>query len=226
MKKADKFRQVVLKQVGKKYIFGHEVRLNDPNPRAFDCSELVQWAFYQVGYKVVDGSFNQYAKCTKLSRPSRVGDLFFLKNSRGRIHHVGIYLGGDTVVEAKGRLWGVVRTTVSKANKRGAIWGRYKGVDLGDSVLSGKPTSPKPAKAKPKVKIPKYLVEGMPRNLGVSNAQTRLKNKGFYKGRIDGDFGPATRRAVIEFQKKVFPETPKQWDGIIGPITMKKLGMI
>ncbi|MBR2924643.1 MAG: peptidoglycan-binding protein [Clostridia bacterium] len=37
----------------------------------------------------------------------------------------------------------------------------------------------------------------------VRKMQTVLRQKGFYKGRVDGKFGPATRKAVIAFQKSV-----------------------
>lgn len=37
----------------------------------------------------------------------------------------------------------------------------------------------------------------------VRKMQTALRQKGFYKGRVDGKFGPATKKAVIAFQKSV-----------------------
>ena len=37
----------------------------------------------------------------------------------------------------------------------------------------------------------------------VRKMQTALRQKGFYKGRVDGKFGPATKQAVIAFQKSV-----------------------
>lgn len=33
---------------------------------------------------------------------------------------------------------------------------------------------------------------------------------------VDGDFGPATKAAVIALQKKLFPSEPNEWDGIVG----------
>ena len=33
---------------------------------------------------------------------------------------------------------------------------------------------------------------------------------------VDGDFGPATKTAVIALQKKLFPSEPNEWDGIVG----------
>ena len=36
---------------------------------------------------------------------------------------------------------------------------------------------------------------------------------------IDGDFGPITRAGVIDLQKKLFPNTSSEWDGIVGKNT-------
>ena len=56
---AESFVQKALAQRGDRYIFGTETNLNDPNPKAFDCSELVQWAAHQAGVSVPDGTMNQ-----------------------------------------------------------------------------------------------------------------------------------------------------------------------
>lgn len=39
----------------------------------------------------------------------------------------------------------------------------------------------------------------------------------------DGSYGNLTRQKVIEFQKMVFPNQPKEWDGIVGSRTWKAL---
>jgi len=51
--------------------------------------------------------------------------------------------------------------------------------------------------------------------------QQRLKDLGFYRMRIDGDFGPGTEKSVIEFQLKAELNA----DGVIGPVTWKALGL-
>ena len=33
---------------------------------------------------------------------------------------------------------------------------------------------------------------------------------------VDGAFGDATKAGVIALQKELFPNTPKEWDGIVG----------
>lgn len=50
--------------------------------------------------------------------------------------------------------------------------------------------------------------------------QSKLSNWGYYKGGIDGVFGPDTARAVREFQQKNGLVT----DGIVGPATWAALG--
>ncbi len=55
----------------------------------------------------------------------------------------------------------------------------------------------------------------------VKTLQQKLKNWGYYKGKVDGIFGSQTKSAVIYFQKKN-GLTP---DGIVGAKTLKALGM-
>lgn len=40
---------------------------------------------------------------------------------------------------------------------------------------------------------------------------------------VDGDFKRKTEKALIEFQKKAFPNDPSEWDGICGAKTRAKL---
>ena len=47
--------------------------------------------------------------------------------------------------------------------------------------------------------------------------QTKLSEKGYAVGSIDGDFGPTTEKCVKQFQTDVF------CDGLVGPLTIDKL---
>lgn len=38
---------------------------------------------------------------------------------------------------------------------------------------------------------------------------------------VDGDFGPKTETATVDFQKAVFPNDKREWDGIVGDKTWK-----
>jgi N-acetylmuramoyl-L-alanine amidase len=55
----------------------------------------------------------------------------------------------------------------------------------------------------------------------VKEVQRRLKDWGYYKGSVDGIFGPSTKKAVLSFQKK----NGLKADGVVGKATYKALGM-
>ncbi|HYF34346.1 MAG TPA: NlpC/P60 family protein [Prosthecobacter sp.] len=130
------------KLVGKPYVFGAEVSLKNPDPdhiKAIDCSELVEWLFAQINISMPDGSYNQAKMCRPLkfdqgigSDVLLIGDLGFKWNpDTEAIHHVGIFIGEGTVLEAKGKKWGVVQTPFADYTKSDhfAYWGRLKTVE-------------------------------------------------------------------------------------------------
>ncbi|SOB83060.1 C40 family peptidase [Streptomyces sp. 1331.2] len=86
-----------LAQLGKPYVWGGD------GPSGYDCSGLVQQAYRRAGISLPRVADDQYAATTPISAGQlRRGDLVFWSDS-GRasgIHHVGIYLGGNTFVEA------------------------------------------------------------------------------------------------------------------------------
>ena len=55
----------------------------------------------------------------------------------------------------------------------------------------------------------------------VRQVQQKLKRWGYYSGSVDGTFGPATKKAVIAFQKK----NGLRADGVVGADTYRALGM-
>lgn len=55
----------------------------------------------------------------------------------------------------------------------------------------------------------------------VKAIQEKLKERGIYKGSVDGIFGEATKTAVKKFQK----QQGLTQDGIAGPATLKRLGI-
>lgn len=121
MKTAKEFRADAISQIGKPYILGAEASATNNNPKAFDCSELVEWLFNRNGTPIGDLAASQYDKTVKATGDPRVGDLVFLKNNSARwngIGHVAVVTGklsnGDwEIVEARGRNYGVVKTTLS-----------------------------------------------------------------------------------------------------------------
>jgi len=66
-----------------------------------------------------------------------------------------------------------------------------------------------------------FLKEGSS-GRAVAKLQAKLKQVGFNPGRVDGDFGPATKAALIGFQKSAGLLA----DGIAGPRTLGALGLV
>lgn len=50
--------------------------------------------------------------------------------------------------------------------------------------------------------------------LSVRTRQTYLKELGFYKGKVDGIWGPLSEAATLALQKRYFPK--REWDGKYG----------
>jgi cell wall-associated NlpC family hydrolase len=57
---AQQFLQTALAEKGKPYVYGATANTNDPDPKAFDCSELTKWAAARVGVTIPDGATAQY----------------------------------------------------------------------------------------------------------------------------------------------------------------------
>lgn len=102
-------------QVGKGYRVGAE------GPDIFDCSGLVWYCYRQAGVKFSrSSSAYYYAHYVDHIGPSELwpGDLVFKQNTwRSGVSHVGIYVGGGQVIEARGSKWGVVKTSLSSWTK-------------------------------------------------------------------------------------------------------------
>ena len=63
----------------------------------------------------------------------------------------------------------------------------------------------------------------------IAKIQQKLIDAGAMKPIQDtnyGHYGPKTKAAVIQFQKKQFPNNDKEWDGIVGEKTMSALNKI
>lgn len=105
-----KGRELLLKQVGKPYIFGYEVKLDDPDPKAFDCSELVEWFYAQMGFIVPDGTWHQYTQSSPIAEPEPFDINLLLKNGKTPFHVV-MKFDDERIVHARGKDYGVVLDT-------------------------------------------------------------------------------------------------------------------
>jgi cell wall-associated NlpC family hydrolase len=79
--------------------------IDDRNTVGFDCSGLMEYAFYQgAGLRISSTSSQQYAEGYKVALANRkAGDMLFWSDatkSPSAIHHVALYLGNDQIVEA------------------------------------------------------------------------------------------------------------------------------
>ena len=211
-KQAAATREMTVKY-GKRWI-GHYVA---------DCSGLFSWAFKQLGGYMYHGSNTMYKSyCTdkgKLSGGKRTdgqtlkpGSAVFTgtENDHG---HVGLFIGGDTVIEAKGTQAGVIKSKVT--DKKWTFWGELKGVDYGSSSSVPTPVPSESSESSNDDGFP-TLKRGS-KGKYVQLAQMKLVNKGYDIGScgVDGDFGKATEAAVKQFQR----DWGLTQDGIVGAKT-------
>lgn len=195
------------REYGKKWI-GHYVA---------DCSGLFSWAFKQLGGQMYHGSNTMYLKwCAdkgQLENGKRTdgktlkpGTAVFVWNGK-TYSHVGLYIGGDTVIEAQGTKAGVVVSKVSATKWK--FWGELTGVDYSGDVQPVNPDTSKP------------MLKRGSKGVYVNLLQTQLVNRGYDIGKtgVDGDFGKCTEAAVKAFQE----DCGLKVDGVVGADTWKAL---
>lgn len=121
-----------------------------------DCSGLLRWALRQLGETIVHQARYQYTDyCNAKGKlingarddglPILPGTAVFLQAPETKIHHVGVYVGNDTVIEAKGAKYGVVTSHLDHWDH----WGELKMVDYtdADSLEGGEIKMPEVQKA-------------------------------------------------------------------------------
>ena len=195
--------------------------------RVADCSGLFSWAFKQLGGYMYHGSNTMYKSyCTAkgtFSKGKRTdgkklkpGTALFTGNENDR-GHVGLYIGGDDVIEASGTKVGVIKSSAS--NKKWTFWGELKGVDYGKTEEAAKPVEDN--QGFPDHSVWHATVRKGSKGIDVTDLQTYLYKLGYDIGPdgIDGDFGRNTEKAVREFQRDHLLTV----DGVCGPMTWDAL---
>lgn len=87
-----------LNETGKTYVYGATPAATDPDPRAFDCSSLVQWAATRAGIpNVPRTSEQQIAACDLISVPTAINTRGALLHQPG---HIAVSLGNGRTIEA------------------------------------------------------------------------------------------------------------------------------
>lgn len=194
-------------QAGDPYVFGAEASPNNPNPRRFDCSELVEWACGRLGVspRMPDGSKAQKAHCQSHKTLITVdqgihtaGALLFRMS--GNPTHVAISRGNGQTIEARGRAYGV--GTFSAYGRRWTHAGRIPG------VLYGQPApvvqhATKQQMAYTALKYVKELPNLDPGNVSLHTIwlQRALNIATGTTLKDDGYYGDRTVLAVIAFQR-------------------------
>ncbi len=114
------FVDSALAQSGDPYVFGASARSDDPNPKSFDCSELVRWSAHRAGVDLPRRAFDQYMQLEHQGATLSVEEalhtpgalLFSFKTAppavgRSDEEHVAISLGDGRTIEARGGSYGV-----------------------------------------------------------------------------------------------------------------------
>ena len=164
-----------------------------------------------------------YKKCSRkggiTTMPDIPGACVFMAN----MGHVGVYIGNGEVVEAMGHAYGVVKTKL--AGRGWAYWGMPEWIDY---------WAEEPSQSAALTDVPRkedftlgfrILREGCVGN-DVRALQLMLKVRGYQCGNYgangdgaDGEFGAATKKQLISYQRVNGLEP----DGEAGPDTMRAL---
>lgn len=188
--------------------------------QVWDCSGLFRWAYRQLGTDCAHGSnsiFKRYCKATGRLRSGKKyttnevllpGTAVFT-GVEGDHGHIGLYIGGGEVIEAKGTQYGVVKSKVTES--KWTFWGELTAVDYGSE--GGGETVPEEPKKK-------TLRKG-DKGEDVKELQKELINLGYPlpKYGADGDFGKETETAVKAFQT----DNGLKADGVVGEKTYAAL---
>ena len=116
------YAQLADAQVGKPYVLGAN------GPERFDCSSLVIWLNNKSGaFRMSDDTAaGMYNRSRAVKSSPKAGDMVFLRNNPARSNGIGhmavltqkLADGDWRIIEARGRAYGVVRSTLSYWKQR------------------------------------------------------------------------------------------------------------
>jgi cell wall-associated NlpC family hydrolase len=196
--------------MGVKYVYG-----GTSTTKGMDCSAFTQYIMKQNGVSLPRTAAEQAKSGTYVDKKNlQAGDLVFFNTIDGNgknVDHVGLYIGNGKMIHASSGQGKVVEVNMNTDywNKRyttarrfGTNAGSGGGVSSGGSVSTGGGS-----------------VGRNSSSLSTKQLQTYLKKLGYYKGSVDGKYGPMTTAAVKSFQKDMKIKV----DGNFGPQSFEYL---
>lgn len=176
------------------------------NIAAYDCSGLIVRFLLDNGLIKSDTTAaGLYRLCKGIQRQDlKIGDFVFRSGNAG-VYHVGVYVGQNEVIHARGRDHGVVKETLdANGNTYWNKYGRFE--QLND-------------KQKESIDMELSILKNGSKSNEVKAVQILLNGFGFDCGKVDGSFGVKTETAVKAFQSKAKLTV----DGIVGQQTWSLL---
>jgi cell wall-associated NlpC family hydrolase len=204
-----------LHEVGEDYVWGAEGTGGVAGNDDYDCSGFFWAMLNNVGVKLPRLTADGYRRRgERIKKPTRVGvDYAVFRRADGHATHIICYIGKGETVEAKGRAYGVIKSTVEGCNKRGAAWYRLPDLSLGSLTEANPAPIPR--------KYPGHIIGKWHKHHDeVRWIQKRLNARG-HKVTVDGIFGRQTYAAVKAFRKTQFRRRPQ--GGNVGPKTWAAL---
>ena len=173
-----------------------------PPRKVVDCSGMIVLAMRtedsDYGDRTANTFKNQFTQSGRIGTLPDIPGVAVWKNG-----HIGIYIGNNLVVEARGYAYGVVVSKVS-ANSW-TYWGKLKDVEYGGGASAGTPETPEATAPPTNWTVSRLLKKTSPLMSGtdVKNVQKALIAKGYSCGSsgADGKYGDDTVAAVKKFQK-------------------------
>lgn len=219
---ASRLVSIAASQIGKPYVFGARVRLDDPDPPSFDCAEFASWVVYQATQSTVgtvgqgdpySGAWLTAGERIKPAEAAALRGAFLVRApGPGKIGHVVLSAGLGYTIEAHSKARGVCR-----ASANGRRW------DAGILIEGVEYERPYPGAEFPHpLEAPGSILRRGSRGEAVERVQRELRARGF-DVEIDGRFGPQTEAAVEAFQRA---NGGLVADGEVGPKTLRALALV
>ena len=209
------------------------------------CDVFVDWCFFKA-YGATEGqriecqtgdcgagctfSMQYYQAKGRFDKNPKVGDqIFFRYSGSSGADHTGIVVEvtSSQIVTVEGNSGDQVKKN-TYARTYGCIIGYgHPLYDETDGTTAAPAPAPAPVAETKKTEATEKAVTVSLKQLsqGSTGAQVKTVQRIIYvrginsKIDIDGDFGPITKAGVIDLQKKLFPNTSSEWDGVVGQKT-------